>query len=279
MQIERQPGYLFKEAVRAALMVPRRATAASRALPDWLIIGTQKGGTTSLYAELCQHPAVGPAFRKEPHFFDERWHRGVAWYRANFPRRAASQSTGEASPIYLFDPQVPARVQQVVPDVRLIVMLRDPVDRAWSHYHHERRRGHEHLTFEEAIDAEPVRLAEPGSQGDYHHRHHSYLARGRYAEQLERWLRLFPMERLHIIRSEDYYADPDTTYSEVLRFLGLPFHQLAQRKKLNVGRYRDRMSPAMRGRLNAYFKPHNEALYTLLNRDMQWGERSPATRH
>ncbi len=265
--IEQQPVFRVKEAVRAVLMLPRKLTSGSRLLPHWLIIGTQKGGTTSLYAELCQHPLVAGAFRKEPHFFDEHWHRGVDWYRANFARVAPGRVAGEASPYYLFDPVVPPRVQQVLPQAKLIVMLRNPVDRAWSHYHHERRRGHETLTFEEAIEAEPARLA---TNDPYAINHYSYLARGRYAEQLERWLRFFPRERLHIIRSEDYYADPAAVYAQTLRFLGLPAFEEVKRQKLNAGTYRDRMDEAMRQRLQAYFEPYNQALYKLIGRDMQW---------
>jgi hypothetical protein len=265
--IEQRPIHRMKEAVRSVLMVGRRLTAANRALPNYLIIGAQKCGTTSLYHELSRHPQVAPAFRKEPHFFDDAWHRGESWYRANFARARAHRITGEASPHYLFSPEAPARVRQMVPEAKLIVMLRNPVDRAWSHYHHERRRGYEALSFEAAIAAEPQRLAQGGQ---YHRRHHAYVHRGEYAGQLQGWLAHFPREQMLVIRSEDYRADAPAVYSQVLAFLGLPALELASRRERNVGSYRQVMPAQVRAELTAHFQPHNEALYTLLARDMHW---------
>jgi len=256
----------LKEAARRLMLLPRRLTAAGRTLPHYLIIGTQKGGTTSLHADLARHPAVAPALRKEPHFFDVHWSRGPMWYRAHFPRQSTGRISGEATPSYLFLPQVPARVRQLLPEVKLIVMLRHPVDRAWSHYHHERQRGHETLSFEEAIESEPQRI----QQNNHHLRHFSYLARGRYAVQIERWLQHFPREQMLVIRSEDYRDRPATVWAQVLTFLQLPAFEMVSRTMRNVGTYRQKMPATLRDRLQSHFKNDNEALYALLGRDMQW---------
>src|SRR5690348_1015601 len=150
--------------------VYRGITSPLRLLPDFLIIGTQRGGTTSLYHYLQAHPCIGPASTKEVHFFDMRFHKGLAWYRGHFPSRidqyAVEQAhghslvTGEATALYLFHPHAPKRVAEALPSVKLIVLLRNPVNRALSHYYHAVKHGQETLSFEEAIQGEEQRTAQ-----------------------------------------------------------------------------------------------------------------------
>jgi hypothetical protein len=254
--------------------------------PAFVVIGGQRCGTTSLYDHLARHPDVLRAFRKEVHFFDVNWPRGKAWYLAHFPTRAWAGAlsrrrgrpvvTGEASPYYLFHPAAARRAARTVPSARLVALLRNPVDRALSHYHHELRLGHEKLTFLEAIDAEENRLdgerdrllADDRARS-FAHRNWSYLARGRYAEQLEEWWRWFPRERMLVLRSEDLFADPEGTVARVLEFLALPPMTLGGFGNVNEQRY-SRMEPELRARLAAYFEPHNRRLYELLGRDLGW---------
>ncbi|HXS47682.1 MAG TPA: sulfotransferase domain-containing protein, partial [Solirubrobacterales bacterium] len=194
---------LLGRARRSATHTLRRTNAGQRPLPDFLIIGAQKGGTTSLHAYLSEHRRVSPSSTKEVHFFDHAYDRGLGWYRAHFQRSAKAplSLSGEATPYYLFHPLVPARVAETLPESRLIVILRDPVDRAFSHHNHELALGFEDLPFEEAIEREPERLEgeqerileDPGYRS-FAHQHHSYVSRGRYAEQLERWLAHVPPE-------------------------------------------------------------------------------------
>ena len=264
------------------------ATSGLRMLPDFIVIGTQRGGTTSLYRYLAAHPGVAPTLvSKGVHYFDVRNDRSEAWYRGHFPptayrawrRRVARQPliTGEASPYYLFHPAVPERVAAMLPDVKLIAMLRDPVKRAFSHYHHEFEGGFETLpTFEEAIDAEPGRLegeaerllADPGYVS-FAHQHHSYLARGHYGEQLEAWFAHIPRERFLIFTSEEFYRDTATVYGTVQDFLGLPHHPLAEFKTYNAHSYAP-MDPATNGRLRELFREPDRALCELLGRDLGW---------
>ncbi|HEU4753558.1 MAG TPA: sulfotransferase domain-containing protein [Armatimonadota bacterium] len=266
----------------------RAITARARLLPDFLIIGAQKGGTTSLYEYLAAHPCVGPAAIKEVHFFDLKWDRGVSWYRAQFPtaqeKRRAEQATGqpfltgEATPYYLYHPPAAERAFSVVPAARLIVMLRNPADRAYSHYQHERRAGREPLSFEEALEREVERLAEEPeamtgrAEFSSGRRRHSYLARGRYAEQLERWLARFPREQLLILNSERFYADPAAATEQACRFLGLPPPAQAEYPRHNPGSYRGGMEPATRRRLLDHFAPENERLFRLLGERYDWDE-------
>lgn len=265
----------------------RLMTGRARVLPDYIIVGAQKCGTSSLYRYINEHPAVAAAAGKEVHYFDWHFRRGTNWYRAHFPTvayrawfRARSGQplvTGEASPYYLFHPQVPGRVRALLPDVKLIALLRDPVERAWSSYNHQVRAGEESLSFAEAIDREPERLAGEldrlRSDDTYKstaHRRYSYAARGIYADQLEAWLRVFPREQLLVIRSEDFFEDPRSSVAEVLRFLGLAPWDSTDFRRFNAGGEYGGMDPAMRARLREFFAPHNDRLYRLLGRDFGW---------
>jgi len=252
------------------------ATSFARPLPAFLILGAQKAGTTALYAYLRWHPRItGPAW-KEVSYFDRHYRRGTRWYRGHFPLRAADRLVGEASPGYLFHPLAPERVRATVPDAKLIAVLRDPVDRALSHYQHEVALGREPLSFEEAVDAEPERtrgeeerlVREPGyfshAWWDY-----TYLARGRYAEQLERWFAVFPREQLLVLPSEELAGEPDETYAKILEFLGAPPHRLDSYPRVYEQQY-EGMRPETRRRLGEYFDEPNRRLYELLGRDLGW---------
>jgi Sulfotransferase domain len=260
------------------------------AMPDFLIIGTMKGGTTSLYHYLLAHPQIAAATRKEIHFFDNNFHRGIAWYRAQFPaliqcdmaetRQSQRVLTGESSPYYLFHPLAPARAALVVPKAKLIVLLRNPVDRAYSHYNQQVRKGRETLSFEDALAQEETRTRDEGQRlaTDPHYYslnypRYSYLARGIYVDQLQRWMNYFPQEQFFIIKSEDFYATPERKLKEIFLFLGLPDGVYVQReyKQLNSSTsFQAKMEPETRKRLLTYFGPHNERLSTLLGRDFGW---------
>jgi hypothetical protein len=247
----------------------RIETAAHRQLPDFVIIGTMRGGTTSLYRYLSHHPDVGKPLRKEVHFFDFNYDRGVEWYRAHFPEKGHYQVVGEASPYYVVHPDVPARLHQLLPHVLLVLLLRNPIDRALSHYQVMVRRGHETLSFQEAVEREPERLRDAGGADNLSWRHHSYLARGVYAPQIERWLGLFPPSQLHIIKSEDFYRDPTSVIMEVQTRLGLSPRRPDRMKPHHRSEYPP-MDAALRRRLQDYFAPFNQQLYALLGRDLGW---------
>jgi hypothetical protein len=233
------------------------------ALPDFVIIGAQKGGTSFLYHLLTLHPLVEPAARKELHFFDnpELFDHGAEWYRRCFPRLNSKDGqrsmTGEATPYYLFDPPVAKRMAQIVPQARLIALLRNPIDRAYSHYQMQVKRGTEPRTFEEAIEQQ----------------HSSYMSRGIYVDQLLRWFEFFGKEQMLILKSEDFFARPVETLKVVLTFLDLPDWQpeapeLQQRR--HSGTYIQKLDPSTRQRLEAYFEPYNQRLYECLDVDFGW---------
>ncbi|MDH3707129.1 MAG: sulfotransferase domain-containing protein [Acidimicrobiia bacterium] len=225
----------LRRGVRSVALATRLPTAGLRTLPTFLIIGAQRSGTTSLYYYLERHRDVyGPVRDKGVHYFDTDYGRSVAWYRSHFPLRARLErsgrpwAVGEASPYYLFHPEIPARVARLVPGVRAIAILRDPVQRTVSHHHHEVARGHEHLPLGRALDAEAERLAGEAellaadpTAVSYPHMHHGYVARSLYAPQIERWLEYVAPEQLLLLRTEDLQRDPIATLGRVTDFLGV----------------------------------------------------------
>jgi len=270
---------------RYRLPVVRRLTGRLRVLPDFIILGAQKAGTTTVYDNLVKHPAVHPCDIKEVHFFDKNWRRGENWYRAHFPlkvsRRKAIEKgeqwiTGEGSPYYMFHPMAAERIENLCPRARLIVVLRNPVERAYSHYQHEKRKGREDLPFEDALAAEDQRIGNDAERlksnqyfQSFAHQHFSYKSRGRYAEQLERWFKVFPREQFLVLESGELNRNFAETFEDVYRFLGISGFELPQPKRSNVGSY-DQMSEATRGELRAYFAPHNERLFDLLGQRFEW---------
>lgn len=256
-----------------------RATAPLRALPDFVIIGAMKGGTTSMFQYLAQHPQVRPPFRKEIKFFDIHFAKGLGWYRAHFPLQAkmkAGAVTGEATPYYLFHPLAAERMAKFLPNAKLIVMLRNPVDRAYSHYSHMRRVGREPLSFENAFASEPERLAGEADRivsdpnySTFTHVHYSYLARGCYAEQLPRWLDRFPREQMLILPSEDLTTAPAQVFQKSLDFLGIEVWQPKNFDIFKRGSY-ESMPANTRAKLVEYFRPHNQQLYDLLGMKFDW---------
>jgi len=257
----------------------RRLTASRRALPSFLIIGAQKSGTTSLFEYLSEHPRVAPPLRKEVHYFDSNFSRGEEWYRAFFPvlPRGQGSITGEATPYYLFHPLVPTRAAALMPDARLIVLLRDPVSRAFSHYQHAVRKGMESRSFADAvtdelrvIGAEHDRLlADPTYQSPVH-QHRSFVTRGQYVEQLERWSAAYQRSQMLILESERLFSDAAGTYAQVLDFLTLPAHRPSRFDAANKHTYASKLTPEMRERLETHFRPYNERLAAWLGRPLAW---------
>ena len=263
-------------------------TAQIRLIPDFIIIGAQKCGTSSLYTYLAQHPNVSPALVKEVHYFDHNFSKGINWYRTHFPSvlyksyvkaaRGRDLMIGEASPSYLAHPEVPGRLFEVIPQVKLILLLRNPVDRAYSHYHHRLRNNRETLPFEEVVEADKELLREGwdqpgknGGQATIQKIYYSYLQRGIYVDQIKRWLGVFPKEQFLFLKSEDFFADPATGFDQVLDFLDLPFQALETYKQYYAGSYH-KMKETTRQDLVDYFRPHNQRLGELLGMDFGWDQ-------
>jgi len=265
-----------RKILRGAYRTYGRATASARPLPDFLILGAQKAGTTALYAYLRWHPQItGPSF-KEVSFFDRHYARGERWYRAHLPARRRGKVAGEASPSYLFHPLAAERVARTLPDAHLIALLRNPVDRAFSHYQHEVALGREQLSFEDALAREDERMrgeVERMLNDPTYFSHawwnYTYTARGLYAEQLERWYAVFPREQMLVLLTDDLAADTPGTYRRVLDFLGVDTRELDSYPRIFEREY-GAMEPATRARLEAEFAEPNRRLAALLERGLPW---------
>jgi hypothetical protein len=288
-----RPAYMeMVKGYNGARALARRGPGHGRMLPDFVIIGAAKAGTTSLYGWLSDHPFVAPATTKEVHYFDYGYFRGVDWYRSHFPlnsdRDAFAEQhgrpflTGEASPSYISHYWAPERLARLLPDVKLLVTLRNPVDRAYSQFQMTRREGEEPLeSFDQALTVENERLeperarmwADPRYKS-WPYGCWSYQDRSLYAEQLERWFELFPREQFHFLTLEDLSARPGETLDGVHEFLGIPAHRPADLPHLHAAKY-DTLERETRDRLGDYFAPHNQRLYDLVGRDFGW-ERGSA---
>jgi hypothetical protein len=272
---------------RRATSLTGQLTARSRMEPDFLIVGAQRCGTTALYKTLVQHPAVlGAGLHKGVHYFDTAYSRGPAWYRGHFPRLARARRveqeigtrpvTGEASPYYMFHPLAGERIARELPHVKLVAVLRDPVERAYSAYTPERARGYETETFERALELEPERLAgeEERLRADPtyasgHHQHNAYLARGRYIEQVLRMEALVGPERLLVLDFDEMFGDLRRSMPRLLDFLGLPPWMPDGIEKRNA-RPRSALPESTRLRLDAYFAPYDDELAAWWGRTPSW---------
>ena len=273
--------------LRQRVVVPvRKATSALRATPDLVIAGVQKGGTTPFFRFLGAHPQVMPGLVKEAHYFDRHYARGSAWYHAHFPLQAARWVRGlragapvrvmDATPGYLFHPHAPARIGRDLPDARFVILLRNPVDRAYSHYQMMRARDYETLSFADAVEAESERLAGEWEKVkvDPHYLSHpirlfAYLARGQYADQLERWFRHVPRDQTLVLRSEDARENPATAYRALTDFLGIEAFEPPSFAPPNARRY-EPLDPDVRAQVSARFADSNRRLAALLGRDFGW---------
>jgi Sulfotransferase domain len=258
---------------------PKRAIPGTRSVeaPDFVIVGAQRGGTTSLFAYLSAHPQVAPAAMKESHFLTDRYDRGLEWYLGLLPAALPPTiMTGEATPYALFHPLAAQRLGLVAPQAKVIVLLRNPVERAYSHFAMERARGDEALDFAAALDAEPERLAGEEERliadptyVSRAHKHFSYVARGEYPRQLERWRKAVSPDRLMILRSEDLYTQPEATFARVASFLGIDSRVRVPFTVHNRGDAPP-LDSRLRQRLAEHFAPHNVQLRSFLGWDPAW---------
>ena len=261
-------------------------TGSTHILPDFLIIGAARSGTTSLYEYLSQHPSVIPGVGKEVYFFDKNFSKGINWYKSFFPTKLSKSKlenkqkrsclTGEATPRYLYHPHTPKRVFDLIPNVKLIILLRNPIDRSFSHYQMEYSSGHEKLSFEDATFQEQERIKDDKEKMftndsfysvEFYRK--SYLTRGIYVDQLKRWFEYFPREQFLILKSEDFYSKTSEVYQQVLDFLGLSKFELNSFKAHRMRKY-STISANTREKLTDYFRPYNEQLYQLLDRNFDW---------
>lgn len=275
-----------RRAVRAVSRSFGVATSGLRVTPDFLIAGAQRCGTTSMMKTLGQHPAVrGAVLMKGVHYFDLHYSRGMSWYLGHFPTKASAERvrrrhggfvTGESSPFYLFHPLAPERIARDLPEVRLLVLLRDPVERAYSAHAHELARGYEDLPFEQALAAEAGRLAgevermtQDPTYVSLRYQHNAYVTRGQYVDQLERLEKAVGRDRIHVVDSQDFFTDPEPVFDGVCDFLGLPAASGISFERHNA-RPRPGMSEPLRRQLDDHYRPYDERLAAWWRHTPSW---------
>lgn len=276
-----------KRAGRQAAIAGNRISAPLRTPPTFIMVGAQRAGTTSLFRALMSHPNVlRPVMHKGVNYFDIASFESWNWYLSHFPlqinarRRAApghkQAAVFEASGYYMFHPHAPRRIAKALPDVKIVAMVRDPVERAYSAYKHEFARGFETESFEKALELEESRikpelarmLADPLYQSDTY-RHQAYRRRGHYAEQLKVFSDLLSPEQVHVVESEQFFVEPEKAYGDLLDFLGLPAVMPPSFDRFNA-RPGSPLSPELERELREHFAPHNEALAAYLGRPPTW---------
>lgn len=270
------------------LGIQRVLTSPFRVMPDYLIIGAARCGTTTLYSYLIQHPSIYSSTEKEPGFFGPMFNTGILWYKAHFPSylfkfyvkwiRKRDFITGEASTIYLLDPRTPKRVLKKIRDVKLIVLLRNPVDRAYSNYNFQVKRKRENRSFNQAIESELKLLNTVHSNLKEYEQNeiimqkaYSYLLPGIYIDQLKNWFDFFAKSKFLIIKTEEFNMYPEKTLKDVFEFLGVSSYSVTNLKKQNVGSYQ-LMDPKTRKELIDFYKLHNRRLSDLLGIKLNWDE-------
>jgi hypothetical protein len=259
--------------------------AINNALPDFYIIGSMKSGTTGVFRTLQGHPDIVSGKKKEIHFYNTNRDMSTLYYKSFFPRRDmleardnayGRQIIGEATPDYIFHPAAPERCAAVTPDAKFILLMRNPVDRAFSHWKQGKRFAFEPLDFETAIsveaarlDGEAERLTRDRYYYSYNHQQYSYLARGRYVEQIENWLHIFPRERFLFIQSEAIFSDPSRYFSEITNFLGID-NVVVNNFAVRFEGIDGQLDHGIRSRLFNYFSPYNARLYELIGQEFDW---------
>ena len=254
-------------------------TAKSRVLPDFLIIGAVRSGTTSLYYDICQHPSVKKAAYDEIGFFDDNYHLGEDWYRSLFPTkkkmREVKQNTGNAitgedTPFYIWNEIACKRIAEVLPNVKLIAILRNPVDRAYSNYFLGMRHGNETKNFDHAI-MKDIKFLDGKIKMEFKNSDYkkSHIAKGFYAKQLKKWFEHFEKKQIFITTTEELDNNPNIVLEQIFKFLELPNYSIKEIKRHKKSKY-PKMNEDVRKKLLNYFEPYNEELFELINQRFDW---------
>jgi hypothetical protein len=266
-----------------ALFEFRRMQPVQRALPNFIVIGAQKSGTSSMFSYLKQHPQVLRPIFKEPYFFDRQYHRGLRWYGSNFAAQRAvnrlndrlgrAHLTFEATATYIFDEQVPARIARDLKTRKFILLLRNPADRVISAYWHARRMGIESRSLTEVVETDQRRyeaeLSGKQDNGLAPTTRPNFLKRGIYHEAVARWQSVFSPADLLVLQSETLFADPAKVMTQVFQFLELPQPAHIDFEPQNVGGYKER-DAEVRKVLQDFYRPYNEKLNSLTRTKLDW---------
>ena len=274
---------MIKKSIKKLLLRIRKINSNNRVLPDFIIVGAQKAGTTSLFRYLTSHPQIKVPFKtKEIHFFDggleseDNYKKGLKWYKSHFALKSKMNNklTYEASPLYLFHPCAPKRIKKDIPDVKIIILLRNPVERTISHYFHELRKGREQLAPDDAFRKEEDRLKGVFENKRYKSKeflNYTYKSRSKYEEQIRRYLEIFPDQNILILKSELLFNRPKITLKKICNFLNIETtYQFNNLKPKNIGDNKEEINEDTYNYLSDFFESYNKKLKSLLGEDFDW---------
>ena len=258
-------------------------TGPFRVLPDFIIIGSMKCGTTSLYYDICEHPCASAAARDEIGFFDSNFHLGLNWYRSMFPTKGQIEDikhkegvaiTGEDTPFYFWNPIAAKRIQKLLPNTKLIIILRNPIERAYSEYQDLASNKSNFPSFETVIENEMNSQRNntdiiTEENFEVFNQKNSYLLKGIYVDQLKIWTSLFPKEQIFILSTENLNSDPISALGSVFQYLNLPDYKIKNPQHQKQKKYSS-MKTETRNELIEFFKPHNERLFKMINKKFDW---------
>ena len=264
----------------------RNLTSSSRVLPDFIIIGAGRAGTTALYTYLIQHPSIITAStdNDEPvadlHFFEYMISDKISWYKSHFPRKSKNSFvTGEFTSTYMYHKNVPERIFNLIPKIKLIVILRNPIDKAYSTYNQQSHFNEVTSSFEETIKAEFARIDLNKNHIEYTNNNPNFdnyveyniIRHGIYFNYLEKWFKIFPKKQIFVVDSNELENFPQQTLNKVFEFLNLSPHEIPNLAKVNVGKYSP-MTESTRESLIEFYKPHNAKLNNLLGTNFDWNK-------
>ena len=258
-------------------------TGSIRVLPDFLVIGAKRCGTTSLFYHLPEHPCISKSPHDNMGFFNDNFHLGVNWYKSFFPtiftRNKIKSEFGnflafDVTTTYMEEESTANNVYQIKPNMKIIVILRNPVDRAYSQYHLNLREKAEKRSFEDAMEENMNELNKESYERyeikpKFSVEENNYLKKGLYAQQLRHWLNIFPMESMLILSTEEFESNQQVIYNKIFEFLNISQFEVKNTEKMEKGNY-PQMKSETRSLLLDYFRSHNNELFKLINKKFDW---------
>ena len=258
-------------------------TGFIRVIPDFLVIGAKRCGTTSLYQHLPEHPCISKSPHDNMGFFNDNFHLGVNWYKSFFPttftRKKIKSKFGnflafDVTTKYMEEESTANNVYQTKPNMKIIIILRNPVDRAYSQYHLSVRQTAERRSFEDVVEENMNRLNKESHEHykikpKFSAKEDNYLKKGLYALQLRYWLKIFPRENILIVSTEEFESNQQIIYNKIFEFLNISKFEVKNTKKMEKGNYPPRKSET-RNLLLDYFRSHNHELFELINIKFDW---------
>ncbi len=254
-------------------------TAAQRKLPDFLVIGGKRCGTTTLFEFLRQHQMIAEPVIDHMGFFDDNYSIGINYYKSFFPiktEETAKKLDYDVTTSYLTSPFVAERVAKEIPNVKIIVLLRNPTSRAWSDYNASQKKDASEEEFQTYIDDELQELEasdfeEKVSKNDYNMSEpfSNFIKKGLYAVYLKKWLKLFPRKNFLFISTESFSNDENKVFKQIFDFLGLSNFEIHKLQRMSKGNY-EKLNPKIKNKLDLFFAPHNDELFKLINEKYDW---------